>query len=604
MKKDKRKRNEHLIETQLKFVDTTLKDGVFTFTSPMTISTFSHKIGKSANEIVGYFFKKGLSFNINHLLNEEQIAELCLELGYDFKKENEVNAQNFMDKIQIQDDSKELFARPPIITIMGHVDHGKTTLIDKIRNTQIVTSEAGGITQHIGAYQIEYKKNKITFLDTPGHEAFTQMRSRGAKLTDIVVLVVAADDGVKPQTKEAIVHSQTAKVPIIVFVNKMDKVSVLPEKILSELSDANLVVEKWGGDVQLVEGSALANKGIDKLFEAINIQAEILELKSNPNRFPVGVIIESRVDKGRGVVATAIVQNGTLHARDFIVAGSHYGRIRTMHSVEGKKLQEADASMPIIITGLNYSPKAGDKFLGFQNEKYAKSLANSKLHMDKSQTLKERKTLKVEEGVSIYNIIIKADVEGSAEAIKDSLLLVKNQEVKINIIATSIGAITRSDILLADASDALVIVFNTKITSEIKLLAKEKNVSVRFYTVIYKIIEDVKMELQKKEVPKFEEKLVGQAQIQKVIFYSKVGNIAGCMMESGEVDSDCLVKLKRNDKIIYEGELDSLQRGKDSVKKVEKGKDFGCHLKNYNEIEVGDIIEIYKKVEIPKDVLN
>lgn len=594
----KRKENDAIIESQLKYINTELKDGVFIFTSPMKIGDFSEKIKKPASEIIAYFFKKGNMFNINHILNEETIAELCLEYEYDFKKENEVNAQNFMDHVIIKDDKKSLKSRPPIITVMGHVDHGKTSLIDKIRNSSITSNEKGGITQHTGAYQIEYEKHKITFLDTPGHEAFTAMRARGAKITDIVIIVVSADDGVMTQTKEAIDHALNAKVPIIIFINKMDKPHINPQKVINDLATNNVVVEEIGGDVQCVKGSAINGDGINELLSSINLQAEMLDLKANPNRMPIGVVIESRVDKGRGVVSTLIVQNGSLHSRDFIVAGSHYGRIRTMENTLNKKIDKVFSGTPIIITGLNYMPKAGDNFFGSSDEKFAKKLASQKGDLDKEDELKERTLLKIEGDKKVLNVLIKADVQGTAEAIKYSLSGLENEEAKVNIIRTSVGMITKSDIVLAQASQAIILGFNIRPNSMMKNEAKSQNVEIRSYSVIYKMIEDVKNIIKGMQAPKYEEKITGEAIIQKIIYFSKVGNIAGCMMNSGEINTGSKIRLIREGRVIYEGEIDSLQRGKNTIKKVEIGKDFGTHIKNYNDIKEGDFIEAYIMKEI------
>ena len=595
---DKRKTNDHIIESQMRSVNTELKDGVFIFTSPMTISDFAAKVKQPSNVIVGHFFKQGKMFNINHILDEEQIAELCLELGYDFQKETEVNAQNFMEQVEIVEDDSDLQQRPPIITIMGHVDHGKTTLIDNIRNANVAAGEAGGITQHTGAYQVEYNGKKITFLDTPGHEAFTAMRARGAKLTDIVVLVVAADDGVKPQTKEAIDHAKAAGVPMIVFINKMDKPGVNPEKVISELSGADVVLEAWGGDVQAVKGSGLTGEGIPELFSAINLQAEMLELKANPNRLPLGTVVESRIDKGRGTIATIIIENGTLHSRDFIVAGSNYGRIRTMQDSNHKTIEKAEPGTPVVITGLNYTPNAGDKFFGFSDEKFAKNLASQKAQLDRADELRERTPIQVEDGVKIFNLIIKADVQGTAEAVKHSLAKLENEEAKVNVVRSSVGAINKSDILLAQASNATIFAFNIRPSADMKSLADEAKIEIKPYSIIYKMIEEVEATLTGMQAPKYEEKITGEAQIQKVIFFSKVGNIAGCMMNSGIFYSGSQVRLIRDGVVIHDGVLDSLQRGKDQAKKVENGKDFGCHIKNYNDIKEGDLIEAYRMEEV------
>ena len=595
---DDRKLNKKEIQDQLVSINTEIKDGVFIFSGPMAIVDFAHSIKKPANEIILYFFKKGKMYNINKTLDEEEIAELCLEYEYDFRKEKEINAQNFMNTIEIKDEKKELVERPPIITVMGHVDHGKTTLIDKIRGTNTAKDEVGGITQHTGAYQIKYKKNKITFLDTPGHESFTSMRSRGAKITDIVILVIAADDGVMPQTKEAIDHARAAQVPMIVFVNKMDKPNVDIKKIKLELSNINVVSEEWGGDTQFVYGSALKGDGIDKLFEAILIQAEILELKSNPNRLPIGTVIDSFIHKGKGTMATLIIEHGTLMKKDFIVAGSKYGRIRTLENYLAKNIEKATPGMPVVITGLNYIPQAGDKFFGFKDEKFAKNLAQEKEFIDKQKILRARNVVEVEDGRKIINLIIKSDVQGTAEAVKHSLSQLENEEAKINIVSANVGIVSKSDILLAIASNASIYCFNTPVSSEINKISEEKKIEIKSYKVIYKMIEDVKNFLKGQKTPKFKNEFTGSAEILEIYFYSKVGNIGGCKMKTGYINNNSKIKVFRNKKEIFDGKIDSIQIKSNQVKKVEGKKEFGIHIHKFNDIKVGDIIEGYKEVEI------
>lgn len=595
---DKRKENKKEVQDQLKDVKTGIVDGVFVFTGPMSIGEFASTIDKPATTIIGHFFKLGKMFNINQTIDEEQIAELCLEFGYDFQKENEINASNFMDEIEINDDPKDLKERPPVITIMGHVDHGKTTLIDKIRNANVAAGEAGGITQHTGAYQVNYKGKDITFLDTPGHEAFTAMRARGAKVTDIVILVVAADDGVMPQTKEAIDHAKAAGVPMIVFVNKMDKPGADTERVKGELSQVDVVAEDWGGDVQFIYGSGLKGTGISELFDAINIQAEVLELKANPNRLPIGTVVESQLDKGKGPVATVIVQHGTLYARDFIVAGSKYGKIRTLLDTNGNEVEKALPGTPVVITGLSYTPNAGDRFFGFHDEKFAKKLAKDKEFADKQTELKERATITFEDGIKVINIIIKADVQGTTEAVKHSLAKLENEEAKVNVVRVSVGTFTESDILLAAASNAILYGFNIKPSAELRQLASEKKVDIRVHNIIYKMIEEVEGMLTGLKAPKYEEKHLGEAVVTKTFFYSKVGTIAGSMMNEGVFKSGALVRVIRNDKVVFEGKLDSLKRGIDDAKLVEKGKEFGCHVKGFDDIKEFDIIRAYEIVEV------
>ncbi|MGZ9413191.1 translation initiation factor IF-2 [Mycoplasma sp. Z386] len=597
-KKHIRKSNTEEIKSQLVSVKTELKDGIFIFTGAMTIAEFTKKINKPANEIITNLFKKGKMYTLNHTLSEDEIAELCIEYGFDFQKEVEINASNFMDEVEISDHESELENRVPIITIMGHVDHGKTTLLDTIRKSNVASGEAGGITQHTGAYQVEYQNKKITFLDTPGHEAFTEMRARGAKITDIVILVVAADDGVMPQTVEAIDHARNAKVPIIVFVNKIDKPSIDIERVKSELSTHNILPEDWGGENIFVYGSGKTGQGLNDLFEAINLQAEVLNLKANRNRYPIGTVVESKLDKGKGVTATLIVQNGTLYPRDFIVAGSKYGKIRTMHDAHGQILEKATPGTPVVVTGLNYVPLAGDKFFGFPEEKFAKNLAEEKAFVDKQTQLKERNSVIFEEGKKVINLIIKSDVHGTSEAIKSSLERLKNDEAFVNVVHASVGDVTKADILLAEASNAIIYVFNTNVPSSIKQFATQQKIDIKEYSVIYKITEEVETLLKGYKEPKYEEVNIGEALVLKLFSYSKVGIIAGCTMISGKFKNNCKVKVIRKNKVIYTGKLDSLRKGPNDAKEVAMGMEFGCHIYKYNEIQVDDTIQAFEDVLI------
>ncbi len=593
-----RRTNDSQIKNQLTSVKVELKDGVFIFTGPMSINDFSNNIKIKPNELLVNLFKKGKLYNLNSTLSEEEIAEICFEYDYDFQKEEELNETNFMDHIEIDDTKDELEKRPPIITVMGHVDHGKTTLIDKIRNTNIAKNESGGITQHTAAYQVLYKNELITFLDTPGHEAFTSMRARGAKVTDIVVLVVAGDDGVMPQTIEAIDHAKAANVPLIVFVNKMDKPGVDVEKIKGDLSKVDILSEDWGGNVPFVYGSALMGDGIDKLFDLILLQAELLELKANKNRSAMGNVIESYVDIGKGTIATLIINNGTLLKRDFIVAGSHYGRIKNITSTNGKSLEKAFPGMPVIITGLNYTPNAGDRFIGFEDEKFAKELANKKAFVDKKNELnfKQTQITHSDSDLKILNIIIKSDVQGTAEALKHSLIPLKNDEVVVNVIRASVGNVTKSDVLLAQASNSIIYAFNLKVDGVVKKFANTEKVIVKTETIIYKIIEDVEMIIKSKQEPKYKEVIIGEALIQKLFYFSKVGTIAGCLVLNGIIKANSKLRIFRNDLIIHEGKLDSLQNGKNNIKKSEKGTEFGTHIKQFNDVREGDKLQTYDEV--------
>lgn len=596
-KQNKRQSNVGNIKKHLATAETKLVNGVFVFHGPLTISDFSKKINVNAASILTIFFKKGVMKNINSSLNEEEIAELCLEFNLDFKKEDVVDAQNILDKLEIIDDPNDLVSRPPIVTIMGHVDHGKTTLIDQIRKSNVLDTEFGGITQHTGAYQVKFKDRRITFLDTPGHEAFTEMRSRGAKVTDIVIIVVAADDGVKPQTIEAIDHAKAANVPIIVFVNKIDKPNVDLEKVKSQLSEHNIVCEEWGGDIQFVYGSAIKNKNIDQLLEAIFLQADLLDLKANLNRDPIGTIIESKLDRGKGVVSTVIVQNGTLYPRDFIVAGGQYGNIRSLTTVEGKPLDKAFPGMPCIITGLNKNPLAGDKFIVLSDEKFAKKMAEEKQYLDKQKELSEKNSIIVKDGIKTINIIIKTDVQGTAEAIKNSISKIKNDEVIINVIRSGAGEINKADIILAEVSNARIYAFNNEsLNSDVKKMAESKNVKIIKHNIIYKIIEELSLLIKTLKEPVYEEKLIGEAIVIQLFYYSKVGTIAGCKQMQGICKEFSKVEVYRKNKMIFKGTINSLKREKNDVKIVEKGFDFGTHIKDFDKIEVDDELKFYEDV--------
>ena len=596
-KQNKRQSNVGNIKKHLATAETKLVNGIFVFHGPLTISDFSKKINVNAASVLTIFFKKGVMKNINSSLNEEEIAELCLEFNLDFKKEDVVDAQNILDKLEIIDDPNDLVSRPPIVTIMGHVDHGKTTLIDQIRKSNVLDTEFGGITQHTGAYQVKFKDRRITFLDTPGHEAFTEMRSRGAKVTDIVIIVVAADDGVKPQTIEAIDHAKAANVPIIVFVNKIDKPNVDLEKVKSQLSEHNIVCEEWGGDIQFVYGSAIKNKNIDQLLEAIFLQADLLDLKANLNRDPIGTIIESKLDRGKGVVSTVIVQNGTLYPRDFIVAGGQYGNIRSLTTVEGKPLDKAFPGMPCIITGLNKNPLAGDKFIVLSDEKFAKKMAEEKQYLDKQKELSEKNSIIVKDGIKTINIIIKTDVQGTAEAIKNSISKIKNDEVIINVIRSGAGEINKADIILAEASNARIYAFNNEgLNSDVKKMAESKNVKIIKHNIIYKIIEELSLLIKTLKEPVYEEKLIGEAIVIQLFYYSKVGTIAGCKQMQGICKEFSKVEVYRKNKMIFKGTINSLKREKNDVKIVEKGFDFGTHIKDFDKIEVDDELKFYEDV--------
>ncbi|WP_322935381.1 translation initiation factor IF-2 [Mycoplasmopsis felis] len=598
-KKNYRISNVQEIKEQLQTTKTEVKNGVFIFTSKMSIADFSKSTNISANDIIKKFFLLGKMYNVNHILSEEEIAELCIENGLDFQKETNVDGSNFLDEVNFEDKPEDLITRNPIIAVMGHVDHGKTTLIDKIRKSNIVASESSGITQHTGAYEIAHKKSHITFLDTPGHEAFTKMRARGAKVTDIIILVVAADDGVMPQTKEAIQHAKAANVPIIVFVNKMDKPNKDLDRLKGELAENEVVISEYGGDVQIVYGSAINGEGLTELFDEITLLAEVMDLKANPKRYPIGTVIESRIDKGAGAVSTIVIENGTLYKGDFIVAGSRYGRIRSLTDSQGNPLEKVLPGQPGIITGLNYAPDAGDKFIGFSDEKFAKKLANEKAFADKMNLLHDKSVaMQNTDGKKVINVIIKSDVHGTSEAIKGQINSMENEEAIVKVIAASAGYVNGNDLLLAQASNAIIFVFNLKTPSNMKQNAAAQNISLIEHNVIYKIIEDCQTLLDGQKAPVYEERKIGEAHILKVFFYSKVGKIAGCLQDSGVVKEKCKVKVYRKSKLIHEGVLESLKRELNDVKEVVKGKDFGTHIKNFNDIELDDVLEFYEDVRI------
>ena len=490
---------------------------------------------------------------------------------------------------------------------MGHVDHGKTTLLDTIRKTNVALGEAGGITQAIGAYQIDYKGNKITFIDTPGHAAFTQMRARGASITDIVVIIVAADDGVMPQTKEAIDHAKAAGVPIIVAVNKIDKPDANPERVLTEMAQNGITPEVWGGDVMFVNISAKTGEGIDDLLERIILLSDIEDLKANPNRYAKGTVIESRMDKNSGIVATLLIENGTLRLGDSIVAGNTHGRIRTLKNDRGENLVEAYPSMPVSITGLSDSPSAGDKFMVFENEKKARSIALQRLNNYNNKNNQESRSMslddlfsKINGGCKEINVVLKADVKGSEEAVKSALLKINVEGVKINIIRSDIGTVTESDIVLAQASNAIIIGFNIKPNNKTLDFAKEKNVDIRLYNIIYKVVEEMEDAMLGKLDPEFEEKTLGQAEVRKLFKFSKVGTIAGSYVTNGIIKRDAKARIIRDGVIIYDGNINSIAREKDQVKEVKQGLECGITIENYNDIKEHDVIEAYEIVEVKK----
>jgi len=599
-KKEMYKHKEKLMTNEAKEqTDVVLyKDG-------MTVGEVANALGVAGTEIIKKLMSLGIMATLNQALAMDVVELVAVDYGKSVKTEESVDITDF-ENFEIIDDEKNLEERPPVVTIMGHVDHGKTSLLDAIRESNVVTGEAGGITQAIGAYQVEANGHKITFIDTPGHEAFTAMRARGASVTDIVIIIVAADDGVMPQTKEAIDHAKAAKVPIIVAINKMDKPGADPEKVMRELMEYNLVPEEWGGDTIVVKISAHTKEGIPELLETISLVSEMQELKANPARYATGTVIESRLDKKTGTTATILVQNGTLRLGDPIVAGTSVGKIRTLKNDLGKDITTASPSTPVEITGLSEPPQAGDKFMAFETEKQAKQVAETrKLRAREEDTNKSGMSLEelfgsIKEGLKEINVIIKADVNGSSEAVRSSLEKIEVEEVRINVIRSSVGAITESDVVLAKASNAIIIGFNVRPDNKTIESAKEKGIDIRLYDIIYKLVEDMENAMKGLLEPLFEEKISGQAEIRQIFKFSKVGNIAGCHVTDGTIKSSSLARVIRDGIVVYNGKIKSIQREKDQVKEVSKGFDCGITLENYQDIKENDMIEAYELVEIKR----
>ncbi len=578
--------------------------GVFTYTKPVTVAELSKAINVPVTAIIKYLFMQRTMVTINQILDDETIGTICLEFGYDFKKEKLVDAEHFED-LEIVDDPKDLRPRPCVVTIMGHVDHGKTTLIDYIRKSSITAKEAGGITQAIGAYQKEYKGQKITIIDTPGHAAFTAMRARGAQVTDIVVLMVAADDGVMPQTIEAINHAKAANSEIIVAINKMDKPGANPERVKEELMQHDLIAEEYGGDIICVPISAKAGTGVTDLLDAILLKAEMAEYKANPNRYAIGTVLEANLDKGEGPKATLLVQNGTLSNSDYVVVGEIYGKIRRMTNEYGQVVKVASPSTPVSVTGLSGVPSAGDRFMVFPSEKQAKDVAMARALSKKEQTqngtaamsLNDLNNLANAGKVQDFNVIVKADTDGSAEAVKGSLVKLSSDQIKINVIAASAGAVNDNDILLASASKAIIYCFNIRPDARVSAVAKEKGVEIRPYRIIYEMIDDIEAALKGMYVTEKVENVTGQAEIRHIYKLSKVGTIAGSYVIDGVIKAGEKVRLLRDGVILYEGKLGSLKRFKDDAKEVKEGYECGLTIEGFNDIKEGDIVEGYEMIE-------
>ncbi|ERI09121.1 translation initiation factor IF-2, partial [Aneurinibacillus aneurinilyticus] len=576
-----------------------------TISGPMTVAELGKKMKKQPSEIIKKLFGLGVMATINQELEVDTIHLIAADYEIEVEEKIELDYSDF-ENIEEIDEPDTLEERPPVVTIMGHVDHGKTTLLDAIRETNVTSTEAGGITQHIGAYQVVRHSKKITFLDTPGHAAFTTMRARGAQVTDIAIIVVAADDGVMPQTVEAINHAKAAKVPIIVAVNKMDKPSANPDRVKQELTEHGLVPEDWGGDTIFVHVSALKREGLDDILEMILLVAEVQELKANPNKRARGTVIEAELDRGRGPVATILVQHGTLKIGDPIVVGTAFGRIRAMVNDKGRRIKEAPPSTPVEITGLNDVPQAGDQFMVFEDEKMARQVGErrSSSRREKELRASARVSLddlfnQIKEGeMKDINVIIKGDVQGSVEALRGSLEKIDVEGVRVQIIHTGVGAITESDVILASASNAIIIGFNVRPEPNARVTAEAEKVDIRLHRIIYKVMEEIEAAMKGMLEPVYEEKVIGQAEVRQTFKVSRVGTIAGCYITDGKIQRDAGIRVIREGIVIYEGKIDALKRFKDDAREVAQGYECGITVEKYNDIKEGDVLEAFIMEEV------
>ena len=579
---------------------------IIVYKENMTVSDLAKELNVNPTEIIKKLMNLGIMASLNNSLSYDDVEMIVIDYDKTLKSFESQDKTNF-EKFEINDDPKDLVERPPVVTIMGHVDHGKTSLLDYIRNSHITTNEFGGITQHIGAYQIEKNGKKITFIDTPGHEAFTEMRARGAAVTDIVIIIVAADDGVMPQTEEAIDHAKAAGVPIIVAVNKIDKPGANPEKVMNEMAAHGLTPEAWGGNVIYNNISALTGEGIDELLESIQLVSEMSELKANPNRYAMGTVIESRLDKNVGSTVTLLVQNGTLRLGDPIVVGTTFGKVRTLKNDLGVEVVEALPSTPVEITGLNEVPASGDRFMAFETEKEAKTIAENRKEQARLASNKSAGKIslddlfsKIQSGIKEINVILKTDVKGTEEAVKNALSKIEVEDVRVKVIRSGVGTITESDIVLANASDAIIIGFNVRPNAKTMDYAKEYNVDIRLHNIIYKLVEEMESAMKGMLEPEYEEKVLGEAEVRKLFKFSKVGTIAGSMVIDGIIKANSKARLIRDGVVIYDGAINTLQKEKDQVKEVKKGFECGITLEKYSDIKENDVIESYEMVEIKR----
>ena len=581
-------------------------ENVIIYKDGMTVSDLSKELNVNPTEIIKKLMNLGIMASLNNSLSFDDVEMIVIDYDKSLKSFETSDITNF-EKLEITDEEKDLEERPAVVTIMGHVDHGKTSLLDYIRHSHVTDGEFGGITQHIGAYQIENNGKKITFIDTPGHAAFTEMRARGASVTDIVIIIVAADDGVMPQTEEAIDHAKAAGVPIIVAINKIDKPGANPEKVMNEMASHDLTPEEWGGDVIYVNISAKTGEGVDKLLDSIQLVSEMSELKANPNRYAMGTVIESKLDKNVGSTVTLLVQNGTLRLGDPIVVGTSFGKVRTLKDDLGKEIMSAGPSTPVEITGLGEVPASGDRFMAFETEKEAKAIAENRKNTQKLKASKMNQTVsldelfnKIQSGIKEINVVLKTDVKGTEEAVKNALSKIEVEDVRVKVIRSGVGTITESDIVLANASDAIIIGFNVRPTSKTMEVAKEYNVDIRLHNIIYKLVEEMESAMKGMLDPEYEEKIIGEASVRKLFKFSKVGTIAGSMVTEGVIKSTAKARLIRDGVVIYDGQINTIQKEKDQVKEVKKGFECGITLVNFSDIKENDIIEAYEMVEIKR----
>lgn len=607
-KNNKNKKNNKNNKPQNEVAETKEMPSKITYQEGITVGELAEKLNVESAGIIKKLFLLGIMANINQSLDEETLELIADDYGVEIEKEVVIDEEDLSIYFDDETDDSDAIERPAVVTIMGHVDHGKTTLLDSIRNTKVTEGEAGGITQHIGAYQIENSGKKITFLDTPGHAAFTTMRARGAQVTDITILVVAADDGVMPQTIEAINHAKEAEVPTIVAVNKIDKPTANPDRVMQELTEYGLIPEDWGGDTIFVPLSALSGDGIDDLLEMIGLVAEVQELKANPNKQAVGTVIEAELDKSRGPAASLLVQNGTLNVGDAIVVGNTYGRIRAMVNDLGKRIKSAGPSTPVEITGINDVPLAGDRFVVFGDEKQARRIGEARHEASVIQQRQESKNVSLDNlfeqmkqgEMKDLNVIIKGDVQGSVEALAASLMKIDVEGVNVRIIHTAVGAINESDVTLANASNGIIIGFNVRPDAGAKRAAEAENVDMRLHRVIYNVIEEIESAMKGLLDPEFEEQVIGQAEVRQTFKVSKVGTIAGSYVTEGKITRNAGVRVIRDGIVLFEGELDTLKRFKDDAKEVAQGYECGITIEKYNDLKEGDIIEAFEMVEIQR----